>query len=300
MGKRPLSQEGYDRHGHWTREFSLRGEGWSVLEHWAGEYGFGLIHFKGNRRIYRKGANPHWYVVYVEIRLNEGDNRLTISAWIEAGLAIRFMSLLNVHSVLDISPSGFWAIRTRRRTCFALNSLLHRMKQPSIFGSEGLHWADLDVSTLSLAAAAVTTVIFFFVFSSSWVVIEPGLSNGLIRVLTNYSLILLGTIVAFSSAQQLIVVRKWPDGPTRSVLAVLMYAIVFITTLHLFTATRNETRNFKLAHYCLQKVDTNRCNAILDSLAPNDRRRLMERVFELEDALALRQPKEKQTDRSPQ
>ena len=300
MSKRPLSQEGYDRHGHWTREFSLRGEGWSVLEHWAGEYGFGLIHFKGNRRIYRKGDHPHWYVVYVEFRLNEEDNRLAISAWIEAGRAVRFMSLFNVHSVLDISPYGFWAIRTRRRTCFALNSLLHRMKQPSILGSEGLHWADLDASTLGLATAVVITAIFFLTAASSLVVIEPGLSNGLIRVLAKYSLILLGTLVAVSSVQQLIVVRKWPDGPSRSVSAILMYAIVFVTTLHLFTATRTETRNFKLAHYCLQRVDTNRCNAILDSLAPNDRRRLMERVFELEDALALRQPKEKQTDRSRQ
>lgn len=288
MGRRVVSHEGFDRNGHWTREFSLHAEGWTVVEHWAGEHGFGLVHFKGKRRIYRCGDNAKLYLTYIECRLDEEENRLHISAWIEAGGLIRLISLFKLPPVLDISPSGFWGIRTRRKACHALNSLLQRMRQPTILGSESFHWADLDGSTIALVISALSFMLPFFIFGSALISITPGLSNGLMQVLAKYAGFLGGLVAVFSTIQQGWVTRRWKQGPTKLLFASGMSTILFVSTIFLFTRTRTEMRDQKLSYFCVRNFEAEACGNMIDKLSPEERTALLNRVFELEDALVRR------------
>lgn len=289
MGRREITEEGFDRHGHWSREFSLRGEGWSVIEHWAGENGFGMIHFKGRRRIYRLGDNPKMYITYIEFRMDEEENRLTVSAWIEAGILPRLFSLFSVQPVVDVSPSGFWSIRVRRFACHAINSLLARMRQPLILGSDTWHWADLHMTTLLLAAGSLATLIPFALASGTLVTIEPGLSNGLLQMVGRFcgTISILALVLVF--IQQFVIVRRWGDSPIHLVTAVGSYLLVLVSTVFLFTHARHETRDLKLSHFCIERFQADSCNAILDTLSTDERKALLSRVFELEDSLAKRE-----------
>ncbi len=293
MSRRDFTQksfnEGFDRNGHWSREFSLRGEGWSVIEHWAGEHRFGLVHFKGKRRIYRLGDNPKLFVTFVEIRLAEEENRLSISCWIEAGFLVRLLSLFMIPIVLDVSPSGFWGIRARRAACHAMNSLLVRMKQPLVLGSTGWHWADLDLTTITLGASALGTFVSFALASATLIRIETGLSQGLLQIVGEHLVTLCGLTVAALAVQQFFVVRRWSEGPSRLLSAGSLYIAILVSTIFLFTQSRTETSLMRISHFCLQNYHDVECAHALDRLPPQARRKLMDRVFQLEDSIARRE-----------
>jgi hypothetical protein len=282
-----LAEESVDRNGHWCREFAPRGEGWSVVEHWAAERGYGLIFFKARRRIYRKGDNPRLTITYVEFRRDEENDKLRISAWIETGVFTRVLTLFCLPAVFNIHPRGFWGIRSRRGACGDLNVLLSRMHQPLILGSMGMHWADLDLSTLFLASACLTSLVGFALASGKYIEIARGLSNGLLQVSAIYAAGLALCLVILASIQQLWISKKF-DFPIKGLCALGLAMGFAILTLALFTKAKHEMRLVRFAYHCVQHFQESRCGAYLDAISVSDRARLMERLYEIEDAIAKR------------
>lgn len=284
--KRHLEEEDSNRDGQWTRDFSARAESWPMIEHWAVEHGYRMIACKPRRRMYVKSSNEHFYSRYLDIR--HEDTRVVLSGWIGVGFRLRAFCLFLMPSILPIEPKGFLGIRTRRRACHEFNVLLSRFRQPTIVGSEGLHIADLDLSTLLMSGIFLGVLTAFSIFSSTKMEVTPGLSNGMLsELLQKISwLVVLGT--SFLSVHHWGVTKRfsesWKKGLSASILSLVFTGL----SLFLITRTVHEFAKQKISHHCLWQLNSERCETALSLLSAKERADLTHRLETLQKEIVLR------------
>lgn len=286
--KRRIASEEYEnRDGHWTRDFSVRSESWPIIEHWAHEMDFHLVAMKGNRkRTYMKG-DPGFYAIYIDIRHEMG--RVVMSAWIQVGMKLRMLSLFTLPSELPVDPHGFKGIRTRRRTCVELNSLLTRLRQPEIAESDSFHFSDLDMTSLMLMAALTVPLIAFIVVLALQLEIRSGLSNPLLLELFSRTGILAGTALTLFLVHHLFFVRYSGERRWLKSLSLSVFSLAFISfSLFSLTRTRTEMIEQRIAHYCILHFNEATCEQRLSSLSERDRQSLSKRLELFQKSLTKR------------
>lgn len=116
--------------GRTIRSFIYHGDLWPLVDAWAAETGFGLLHGETSRRVYRKGK---WFLMapaFLEIRREQG--RVTIETWVKADLFLVLSILKGKKPETGIESGGLTASVPRKRAREAVNLLLRRLNQKPI------------------------------------------------------------------------------------------------------------------------------------------------------------------------
>lgn len=284
--RRLLEEEEFDRDGHWMRDFSVRADSWTIIEHWATENDFHAVAFKGRRRMYQKGSDPQGYVVFLDIRHEE--HRVVMRSWIQAGLRQRALSLFMIPKEMPIDPHGFWGIRIRRRTCQELNSLLMRLRQPEIAGSWGLHILDLDMSSLWLGALLPLPVIGFVAATFFKLEIASGLTNRLLFISGNNGVTLLGTAVTFWLLHHFAMVRQFAVTWVKATSAATLGIMFLVLTVFLVTRTASEIEEHRLVYHCVSNYQPEKCANRLENVDVRQRAAMARKLEALQKSLAVR------------
>jgi hypothetical protein len=279
-------EEKFNREGQWTRAFNVRAESWFTFENWAHEHHFHMTACKAHRRLYSKGSNPDYYTTFLDIRHDE--TRVVLSAWIQVGFKLRALSCFLLPPTLPIKPMGFRAIRTRRQACHDLNELLEKFKQLPIHQSEGLHLADMDMSSLVLLGKMMAVLAVFTSVLSSRIELSPGLSNFLMNELFKRVMVIsaAGTLLFF--AHHFAVARRLAE-PWKKILSSGATGLVFTTlAVFLLTRTRTEDLEAKVNYHCLLHYNAKRCAVATQALPENLKNALIERLQSFQKELAIK------------
>ena len=281
-------QETTNRDGHWTRRFSVRTEPFPILEHWASENGFRLAAVKGKRRLYRKGRNPALYTVFLDFRV-QGENEVIVSVWIQVGLSMRALWFFQIGNVMNLEPSGWPGIRFRRQICAEVNSLLTRMDQATIFGSDSFHIADTDVSTLLLTGLFTFPTAVFVLATGKEFQFKPGLINELASLL-GYPLLTLGaTAMGLWAIHHFVSIRKL-KAPLLKMISALAAALIYCSVTGVVLAkTSSEINAAKVTYYCVHHSENRACSNFLNSLSTRERSNVLERIHSIEKQLSVRE-----------
>ena len=268
------------------RDFNARCLPWPVVEQWANDWGYYLVAMKGNRRLYEKGQNPALYQTYLDIK--EHDGHVTMAAWVQVGITLRLLSLFLLPREMKIDPTGIMGIVKRRAACREMNSLLERFRQVHIIGSGNLHWADLDITTLSLAASFLLPLALFLGFTGWGLELRPGLSNSLLIAMGEKASWLAGTATALLALQQCGVIR-WLDRLLyRGLAAGASFTLFTVVAVVLLTRTAAEMAEARLTYHCVHRGDGRRCGEEIAKMSPTRRTDLLNRLKALEMELAAR------------
>lgn len=278
--------ERYNREGQWSRGFDVRTESWFTFENWAHEHKYHMVACKAHRRLYTKGNDPNYYTTYVDIKHDA--SRTVLTAWIQVGFKLRALSFFLLPPTLPITPTGFRGIRTRRRACHDLNNLLERFKQLPIHQSEGLHIADMDLSSLLLLGKMIFTVAVFTTILSARIELSPGLSNFLMNELFKRVMIISGCGALLFLAHHFGVARRALDS-WKKMLSAAGVGIVF-TALAVFLLTRTHTEDLeaKVNYHCLLHFNANRCSSAVQALPDKQRENLVQRIQTFQKEIAVK------------
>lgn len=278
--------EKYNREGQWTRGFDVRTESWFTFENWAHEHKYHMVACKAHRRLYTKGNNPDYYTTYVDIRHDA--SRTVLSSWIQVGFKLRALSFFLLPAILPISPTGFRGIRTRRRACHDLNNLLERFKQFPIHQSEGLHIADMDLSSLLLLGKMIFAVCVFTTVLSARIELSPGLSNFLMNELFKRVMIISACGGLLFLVHHFAVARRALDS-WKKMLSAGMVSLVFTAlAVFLLTRTRTEDLEAKVNYHCLLHFNATRCTVAVQALPEKLRENLVLRLQNFQKEIAIK------------
>ena len=287
-GTRVVLEEVYNREGHWTRQFPVRIDPWSVVEHWASENKYYLVAFRGQRRLYQKetGWSSFNYLTYVDFKYHDG--RMTVSSWIFVSLSIRLLSFLLLPSEMGLEPKGLVGVRKRRDTCREMNTLLVRFKQTPIVGSEGLHFLDFDPTTILLGGLCFLTLFLSLYVTTLKLQVVPALANILLWRMGNHLLVLLFSACAILVTHDVIVIRRW-DLPLYKWLSASIGAIAFtVITILLTMKTGQEMQIEKLAFHCWYRFQQTACREQVERLTPQQRTDLALQLERLRTEIATK------------
>ncbi|MCX6101954.1 MAG: hypothetical protein NT000_01655 [Proteobacteria bacterium] len=278
--------EKINREGQWTRAFDVRAESWFTFENWAHENHYHMIACKAHRRLYSKGINPNYYTTFVDIRHDA--NRVVLSSWIQVGFKLRALSFFLLPEILPISPIGFRGIRTRRSACHHLNSILERFKQPAIHQSEGLHIADMELSSLMLLGKMALAVVGFTTLLATRIEVSPGLSNFLMNELFKRVMLLsvvggiLFSIHHFGLARRTI--ESWKKMASAGAVSLVFTALAIL----MLTKTSTEDLEAKVNHHCLLHLNVKKCAVALENLPEKTRENLLSRLQSFSKEIAIK------------
>jgi len=281
-------EESFNRDKHWTRNFSVRADCWAIVEHWAAEYDFHLIEMRAKRRLYQKGHSGSFYLTQFDIRQEEG--HVILSAWIEPSLLTRALSFFTMPRELKIDPSGRSGIVKRRQTCREINVLLERMKQPDVYGSTGLHWADLDPTTLALAAAMWVPIFVFLAGTINGFQIKPGLVPLLLTAAGRPLAWLSALAFALLFLHQSLVLNRLKSLTLKGTSAGLIFTLFLTLSLVVTSRTTRDMMEAKITFHCVQKYRKDDCEAILSGLSTKQKTHVLEKLQQLEKELTLKDP----------
>ncbi len=276
----------FNRHGRWFREMYARSDPWPVIEHWASESGYALVSLKGQRRTYRKGISSSFFTIFIDVRQEK--DTLHLSAWVDAGFWARLLYSFFIPSELAIHPSGWRGVRVRRQACRDLNELLGRLKQRPILGSESLHIADFDSTTILLGCAVLFPLLGFCLYYLSRVNLIPGLTNSLLYAVGKHIGILSLLAIGLLFFHDGVIVRKiclWPWKLASSMAGTAIFWTVLIVCI---TRTGIETTEMRLTFYCVHQYHPTKCPQIIEGLSEEGRKVLLERLQQLYEGLSRR------------
>jgi hypothetical protein len=274
--RRVAEEEDLNRDGHWVRDFSVRGESWPLIEHWAAERGFRLTAIKGRRRTYQKGFDPGFYQTVIEIRHEE--RRVVLSAHIKVGLKLRLMTLFFLPSELQIEATGFRGIRTRRTACNDLNILLTRLRQPQIFQSDKFHLLEMDMTTLLLGSFLIAPLVALPLALAYKFEIKAGLSNPLLALLAEKAGTLAGIALALLIFHHWAIVKRlekafWKMG------SLTIFSVTFLAlSIFTFTRTRTEMLEARIIHHCVLHFSSEKCGSRMSELTETQRDTLSRQI----------------------
>ena len=279
-------EEKFNREGQWTRAFNVRQESWFTFQNWAHEHHYHMVACKAHRRLYSKGSDPNYYTTFVDIRHDE--SRVVLSSWIQVGFRLRALSFFLLPSILPIRPTGLRGIRVRRQACHELNSILEKFKQLPIHQSEGLHIADMDLSSLVLLAKMVFAVAVFTTVLSSRIELSPGLSNFLMNELFKRVMVITGVGTLLFIAHHFGVARR-PWESWKKMLSAGAFSLVFTAVaVFLLTRTKTEDLEAKVNYHCLLHFNSQRCSAAVQNLPEKLRENLVQRIQTFQKELAIK------------
>jgi hypothetical protein len=284
--KKFFREEYYSREGRWEREFTVRGESWPIIEHWASERNFTLVAIKGKRRLYQRGEKYPFFVSLLDIR--HENRHVFVSSWIAVGWVARLLSIFLYPPELHLKSGGLAGIIRRRHACHEMNQLLLRLRQPPILGTSRFHVADLDLSTLLLMAAFAIPLSYFVTDSGVRMEMAPGLSRNLLESASRPAGILAAVALLLVMFHHWLFVRKLPQIWTRwASLGVLSLGFGIASLLTLSYA-RTEITEDKVLYHCVQRYNHNHCEKLLDGMRPTDRDRMLSHLQALADELVTR------------
>lgn len=282
--RRILDEEEFDRDGHWMRDFHVRGECWPTIEHWAHQHDYHLVAIKGRRRLYQRGADPHFYTTFLDIRHDEG--RVVMRAWVQVGFRLRLMSLFLLSSELPIDPNGILGVRTRRTACREMNELLIRLRQPEIAGSQHFHYLDLDLSTITLSLLIPMPIVFFFLAVGLKLELATGLSNSLMFTMGKHWVTLLGVGGTALLLHHFALVKQTEKKVLRWVSSGIWGLTFFVFSVFLFTQASSEIRDQKLVYHCITHFNAEKCSPKLAELTPAEKDNWVRKIDILDKHLA--------------
>lgn len=278
--------EKFNREGQWTRAFSVRQESWFTFESWAHDHKYHMIACKAHRRLYSKGSNPDYYTIFVDIR--HDPDRVVLSAWIQVGFKLRALSCFLLPAILPISPVGFRGIRTRRRACHELNAILEKFKQVPIHQSEGLHIADMDLSSLLLLGKMLFLVGIFTAILSTRIELSPGLSNFLMNELFKRVMVISAFGAVLFLGHHFGVARKNFDSWKKMVSAGGVSLVFTAMAVFLLTRTRTEDIEAKVNYHCLLHYNANRCSVAVSLMPDKAKENFLQRLQSFQKELAIK------------
>ncbi len=284
--RRIAVMEDTDRFRNWYRDFSVRAESWPVIESWAHEMGYHLTAMKGRKRVYTKGYNSSFYQTFVEFRHEDG--RVVVSAWIQVGTLLRWLTLFQLPEILPIDPTGWKAIQTRRAACHDLNTLLVRFRQREIAGSAGWHWADLDFSSILFFFFSLFTIGYFGVLSALRMEVRPNLSNGLLSIILEKIGYLAAFAVVFMILHEGIVIKRVEKTWAKWTSMGLLSLFLTVGSIFFLFQSKDRMQELRTAHYCLTQYDAKRCETLVQTLKPQDRDALKKKIEVFEKHLTLK------------
>lgn len=238
------------------------------------EYGYRLVTLRGNRRLYRLGAEQSSLQTFLEI--HQKGSRILFKGWMTAAWSARALRLFALPPEMPLDPKGWAGIRYRRRVCHGLNDLLERFQQPPLLGSTTFHWGDLEASSLTLVASFVGAIVLFF--SLGWsrlglsrLTYSPEVLEGLAWEVS----LPVGTLFGLSLAVVL-VYRRWvlphcPWGWARAMVVFGLGALMWGGSLGLAKELAPPDPARAAVMTCLG--EPTRCDSAFASLTPQDRRR---------------------------
>ena len=283
---REPKEELSNRDGHWTRDFSVRADPWLTVESWAPANGFILGATRGKRRLYQKSLPYSGAVVFLDIK--EHELHVTLSAWIQFSLSARMAHLFLLPREVNPSPNGFLGVMARRSACRDLNSLLERLRQPSILGSESFHVADLDPSALLLAASLLLPLTLFFAGSIPKLEMKPALLPSLFSYWGKSALYLTLAAVSFTGIQQLLSARWLRETWMKAATSGLFFILTTTACILALGRVGARTAESKIVYNCLQAAQSPECTRVLETLPIRERQELFLKLQSLEKALTLR------------
>jgi len=287
-GTRVVTEEIYNRDGHWIRQFPVRTDPWSVVEHWASENKYYLVAFRGQRRLYQKetGWGSLNYLTYVDLKFHDG--RMTVVSWIFVSFAFRILSLFLLPSEMSFDPHGIIGVRKRRQTCRELNLLLSRFKQVPIIGSSGLHFMDLDPSTLLVGGLSFLTLFLSLYVTTMKLQIQPLLANVLLWKMGKHLLSLIVVAAILVVIHDLFIIRRWSLPLYKWVSAGCAMTIFIIVVLLLTMKTGQEMKFEKLAYHCWYRFSESSCREQVLMLPLEERTHLFEQIQRLQSEIAIK------------
>lgn len=278
--------EDTDRFNNWYRNFSVRSEAWPTIEHWAHEMNYHLTAMKGQKRVYTKGYDSQMYQTFVEFR--QADGRVNVSAWIQVGSLLRWLTLFQLPEVLPIDPSGWKGIQTRRTACHDLNSLLIRFRQREIAGSDGWHWADLDLTSIVFFFFSLFTLGYFGVLSALRMEIRPNLSNGLLTIILEKVGYLGAFALVFMILHEGIVIKRLEKTWARWASMAGLSLFLTIGSIFFLFQSQSRIQELKTSHYCITQYDAKRCETLVQSMKPEEKDAMKKRLEVFQKHLTLR------------
>ncbi len=281
-----IQQESFNRDKHWTRKFSVRTECWPIVEHWANEYDYHLIAIRGKRRLYQKGYPGSLYVTNFDIRQEEG--HVILAAWIVPSFLTRALSFFTMPKELKIDPRGHSGIVKRRRICREMNALLERFKQNSIHESTGIHWADLDPTTLILAGALGLPLFIFLAGTVNGFEIRPGLVPLLLAAVGRPLAWLTALAAAVVLLHQSLALNRLKTLPLKAISAGSIFVLYTVLTLVVTSRTTWDMTEAKVTFHCVQKYKKEVCEGILGRLSIKQRTHVLEKLQQLEKELTAK------------
>jgi len=279
-------EEDFNREGQWTRAFNVRQESWFAFENWAHEHHYHMVACKAHRRLYSKGADPNYYTTFVDIR--HDSERVVLASWIQVGFRLRALTFFLLPAILPLSPVGFRGIRTRRRACHDLNAILEKFKQTPIHQSQGLHIADMDLSSLVLLGKMLLLIAGFTSVLSSRIELSPGLSNFLMNELFKRVMVISGVGTLMFLVHHFGVARRVLEPWKKMVSAGIVSLLFTASAVFFLTRTRTEDLEAKVNYHCLLHFNSKRCSSAIESLPEKVRENLAQRIQAFQKELAVK------------
>ncbi len=210
-----------------------------------------------------------------------------ISASILVSLIPRILSLFAYPEEINLVSTSFVGARVRRQYARDLNGLLIRFRQEAIIGSDGIHVADIELSTMIFAATLLIPFAGFLLLRYTHSQSIFGFNKIVVENLGNEAFLFGGMVVAFLILQvavSRIFAMKLVGWITSGV-----FAVVFFILLGL-TLSRNgvENREYAFTYHCLHHYDPAQCRAAINGLPVKEQEGLMGKVLSLEKELSLR------------
>ncbi|NBX92769.1 MAG: hypothetical protein EB078_06455 [Proteobacteria bacterium] len=284
--RRILDIEEFDNYDHWMRDCRVRSDAWFTVETWARENGFHMVAYKAKKRLYQKGMVPDSFISFLEVRHEEG--RVVLKSWIQVSTKMRWLTLFKLPNELKIDPSGFWAVRVRRRACHEINDLLVRLKQPEIANSHLFHWADFALTTLFLLALFPLPLVLFVLGLIGKIEISAGLSNSLLSLLGEKFSFLLGTGISLILIHHWVIIKQvrknWANW-TSFAISSLVFSVL---SIFLLTRTGREMLDQKIVFYCVSHYNEQKCNKGFNSLSASEREYFSKRLDSFQKQLAIK------------
>jgi hypothetical protein len=201
---------------------------------------------------------------------------------------LRLLSLFILPGEMGLEPNGWIGVRKRRETCRELNSLLARFKQTPIVGSGGLHFMDLDPSTIVFGMLC-----FFSLFLSLYVTtlklqILPEIANVLLWKMGSHLAGLMLGAIGLILVHDLILIRRCSLPVYKWISASIGILAFSVLTIVVTMKTGREMQFEKMAYHCWYQFRESSCREQLAKLSPEQRFHLYQHLQRLESEIAIR------------
>jgi hypothetical protein len=189
---------------------------------------------------------------------------------------------------MNPEPHGWTGALARRVACRDLNALLESLRQPPILESQSFHLADLDPSTLALAALLVIPALLY----CAGTLPEWELRISLLPMLFAFwgqraswlAVAIGGALVAQEAS------TRWlRSGWLKAVSVSILFGAITSLSLVWLSGSSARAWETELAYHCLRDNDGAACQRLMEVLPGPQREALVQRLQSTEKQIAARE-----------